>query len=105
MKQPFQVLIVDDHAYAREGMRDIIGMNSEFEIVGEGRNGREMITLTEQWMPDIILMDINMPDMDGLEATKHIKEQYPYFKIVIVTVSDDIIHLFEALKKGYRVIY
>ncbi|UKS25531.1 response regulator transcription factor [Paenibacillus sp. HWE-109] len=100
MSQPFRVLIVDDHPHAREGIQSIIRMDTSFEIVAEGRNGAEAIRLTEQWMPDIILMDINMPQMDGLEATKQIKEKFPYVKIVMVTVSDDITHLFEALKKG-----
>ncbi|WP_171687658.1 response regulator [Paenibacillus planticolens] len=100
MSQPFRVIIVDDHPHAREGIQSIIRMDPSFEIVAEGRNGAEAIRLTEQWMPDIILMDINMPQMDGLEATKQIKEKFPYVKIVMVTVSDDITHLFEALKKG-----
>jgi DNA-binding NarL/FixJ family response regulator len=100
MTQPFRVIIVDDHAHAREGMRDIIEIDPAFEIVAEGRNGKEAIELTEQWMPDLLLMDIQMPDMNGLEATKVIKERFPYVKIILVTVSDDITHLFEALKKG-----
>ncbi|GGA14476.1 DNA-binding response regulator [Paenibacillus marchantiophytorum] len=100
MSQPFRVLIVDDHPHAREGIQSILRMDTSFEIVAEGRNGAEAIRLTEQWMPDIILMDINMPQMDGLEATKQIKDKFPYVKIVMVTVSDDITHLFEALKKG-----
>lgn len=100
MTQPFRVIIVDDHAHAREGMRDIIELDPAFEIVAEGRNGKEAIELTEQWMPDLLLMDIQMPDMNGLEATKVIKERFPYVKIILVTVSDDITHLFEALKKG-----
>jgi DNA-binding NarL/FixJ family response regulator len=100
MSQPFRIIIVDDHPYAREGIHQIIDMHKEFEIVAEGKNGKEAIMLTEQFMPDIILMDINMPEMNGLEATKIIKERFPYVKIVIVTVSDDITHLFEAIKKG-----
>ncbi|MCY9670612.1 response regulator transcription factor [Paenibacillus alginolyticus] len=100
MDQPFRVLIVDDHHHAREGIHSILSMDSSFDIVAEGRNGAEAIRLTEEWMPDLILMDINMPQMDGLEATKQIKEKFPYVKIVMVTVSDDITHLFEALKKG-----
>ncbi|MDF2658016.1 MAG: degU 1 [Paenibacillus sp.] len=100
MSAMFRVLIVDDHKHAREGMRTILRMDPSFEIVAEAASGQEAISFTEAYMPDMILMDINMPHMDGLEATKAIKEKYPYTKIVMVTVSDDIAHLFEALKKG-----
>lgn len=100
MNQTFRIIIIDDHPHAREGIKQILEMDSDFEIVAEGQNGQEAIALTEQHMPDIILMDINMPLMNGMEATKLIKEQYPYVKIVIVTVSDDITNLFEALKRG-----
>jgi DNA-binding NarL/FixJ family response regulator len=93
-------LIVDDHAHAREGIRDILEEYEDFIIVGEGTNGQEAIELTEKLMPDIVLMDIGMPVMDGLEATKQIKLQFPYVKIVVITVSDDITDLFDALKKG-----
>lgn len=98
--QPVRILIVDDHHHAREGIRAILQAEPLFEVVGEGCNGLEALALTEQLMPDLILMDINMKEMDGLEATKEIKARYPYVKIVIITVSDDITHLFEALKKG-----
>jgi DNA-binding NarL/FixJ family response regulator len=98
--QPFRVIIVDDHVHAREGIREIVRLDPSFEIVAEGKNGLEAIRLTEEWMPDLLLMDINMPEMDGLEATKQIKMKFPYVKIVMLTVSDDIMHLFEALKKG-----
>ncbi|MEB4887451.1 MULTISPECIES: response regulator [Priestia] len=98
--QPFRILIVDDHAHAREGIRDILEGYEDFMIVGEGTNGQEAIELTEKLMPDIVLMDIKMPVMNGLEATKQIKLQFPYVKIVVITVSDDITDLFDALKKG-----
>lgn len=99
-QQPVRVLIVDDHPHAREGIKAILSEDSLFEIVGEASNGEEAIYWTEQVMPDMILMDINMKKMGGLEATKEIKEKFPYVKIVMVTVSDNISHLFEALKKG-----
>ena len=100
MKSTYRVLIVDDHELARKAMRMILAADPSFEIIGEGSNGLEAVELTEQLMPDLILMDIGMPEMDGLEATRVIKERYPYVKIVMVTVSDEVTDLFEAFKKG-----
>ncbi|MFO7262498.1 MAG: DNA-binding response regulator [Bacillaceae bacterium G1] len=100
MAAPIRILIVDDHELARRAMRLIVSADPAFEIVGEATNGQEALELTEKWMPDLILMDIIMPGMDGLEATKQIKERFPYVKIVVVTVSDDVSDLFEAFKKG-----
>jgi DNA-binding NarL/FixJ family response regulator len=100
MSAPCRILIGDDHEHAREAMRMIIESDPTFKIVGEAKNGQEVIQLTEQIMPDLILMDINMPVVNGLQATGIIKERFPYVKIVIVTVSDDASDLFEALKKG-----
>ncbi|MFC4304468.1 response regulator [Cohnella boryungensis] len=100
MLSAIRILIVDDHSHAREGMRMILGSDPSFTIVAEAADGQEAIRLTGECMPDLILMDINMKGMNGLEATKAIKSRFPYVKIVMVTVSDDIAHLFEALKKG-----
>ncbi|ULO10470.1 response regulator transcription factor [Paenibacillus sp. 19GGS1-52] len=95
-----RVLVVDDHAHAREAMCEILSMDDSFEVIGVVESGAEAIAFTGQWMPDLILIDIGMPEMDGLETTRRIKQEYPYVKIVIVTVSDDIAYLFEALKQG-----
>ncbi|WP_062048270.1 response regulator transcription factor [Bacillus sp. JCM 19034] len=100
MARSIRILVADDHAHAREAIHELLSLQEHFQIVGEATNGREAIKLTEQLMPNLILMDINMPQMDGLEATKQIKERFPKVKVVIITVSDEVTNLFEALKKG-----
>ncbi|MCM3699006.1 response regulator transcription factor [Paenibacillus macerans] len=95
-----RVLVVDDHPHAREAIGEILAEDDGFEVIGYAENGDQAIELTELWMPDLILMDIHMPGKDGLETTREIKLRYPYVKIVLITVSDDAAHLFEALKQG-----
>lgn len=100
MCAPIRVLLADDNRHAREGMRTIVSTIPNFVITGEASSGEEALELTSKLFPDLILMDINMPGMGGLEAVKVIKSAQPSVKIIMVTVSDDVSHLFEALKKG-----
>ncbi|PIH58903.1 response regulator transcription factor [Paenibacillus sp. LK1] len=95
-----RVLVVDDHAHAREAICEILSMDPGFEVIGVVSDGQQAVDYTEQWLPDLILMDIQMPIMNGLEATQRIKLAFPYVKIVMITVSDDVLHLLEALKRG-----
>lgn len=95
-----KVLIVDDHLLSRKGIASILAANSLFTIIGEATNGTEALATAKQLMPDLILMDIRMPDGGGLEATGRIKAAMPHIKIIILSVSDDVQDFFEAIKMG-----
>jgi len=95
-----RILLVDDHVLFRKGIGALLSAKQEFQVVGEAGDGLEAIDIVQETFPDVILMDINMPRCDGLEATRRIKKEMPHVKIVILTVSDDDSHLFEAIKSG-----
>jgi DNA-binding NarL/FixJ family response regulator len=95
-----RVFLVDDHALVREGIAGLLEPHQDIEIVGEAENGLEALERARDIMPDIILMDIEMPTCDGLEATRLIKKEMPYVKIVILTVHDEDDRLFEAIRSG-----
>lgn len=95
-----RILLVDDHVLFRKGLTALLSGRPDIQIVGEARDGLEAIEAAREILPDVILMDVNMPRCDGLEATRRIKREMPHVKIVILTVSDDDQHLFEAIKSG-----
>ena len=99
-EQKTQVLLVDDHTLFREGVASIIGTQPDFEIIGEAKDGLEAQIKAKKLKPDLILMDIEMPTCDGLEATRIIKQSLPDVTIVMLTVRDAERKLFEALKNG-----
>ncbi len=96
----YQILIADDHPHARQAIREILDEDEFFSIIGQAKNGRQAIQLCETLHPDILLMDIEMPIMNGLEATKIIKQKLPFIKVVILSVSDNIGDLFAAIQYG-----
>lgn len=95
-----KVLIVDDHVLSRKGIASILSTNEMFEIIGEATSGQEALEKAKELMPDLILMDIRMPGGSGLDATRIIKQEMPYVKIVMLSVSDDAQDFFEAIKRG-----
>jgi DNA-binding NarL/FixJ family response regulator len=99
-KLTYRVLIADDHPLARKAVRSILDMDSAFFVVGEAYNGEEAILLCGEAEPDLVIMDIHMAPISGLEATRRIKQLYPHIRIVVLTVSDDVADLFTALQFG-----
>ncbi len=104
MKQKTRVLIADDHALLRESMKDLLDRQDDIEVVGEACDGEEAVTLASDLKPDIAVMDIVMPRMNGIEASKQIKQISPGTAILILTAYDDdqyILGLLEAGAAGY----
>ena len=95
-----KVLVVDDQALIREGLNMMLELYDEIEIVGDANNGQEAIEMLEEKDVDVILMDIRMPIMNGVEATKIIKEKYPHIKILILTTFNEDEYIFEGLNNG-----
>jgi len=95
-----RLLIADDHELARAGLRAMLAAERGFEIVAEARNGSEAVALTKRLRPDLALMDMRMPELDGLAATRVIKDECPRTAVVIITNHANPDYLFEALKAG-----
>jgi DNA-binding NarL/FixJ family response regulator len=96
-----EIVIADDHALFRESLRSLLEARS-LDVVGEAENGREAVELAWKHKPDVVLMDLSMPEVDGLAATKQLAAELPDIKVVILTASDDDANLFEAIKAGAK---
>ncbi len=97
---PIRILLVDDHTLVRQGIRRLLEDQPDLEVVGEAGDGQEAVAKAAELQPDVILMDIGMPGMNGLEATERIKQQFPDIQVLLLTVHDDEEYLFRALKVG-----
>ena len=94
-----KILIADDHSLFRDGLRSLLHAEGH-EVIGEARNGREAVDLTRQKRPDLVLMDVSMPELDGISATRQLTSELPDVKVVILTASEDDAKLFDAVKAG-----
>jgi two-component system response regulator NreC len=95
-----RVLLVDDHAVVRTGLHMLLGQEEDIEIVGEAGSGREALNSIEQLQPDLVLMDIGLPDMTGIEVTRQIKQKWPGIAVVALTIHDDEEYFFQMLQAG-----
>ncbi|HST26288.1 MAG TPA: response regulator transcription factor [Gaiellaceae bacterium] len=94
------VLIADDHPFVRHGLRTYLGTLDDMEVIGEAENGAEAAALTEQLVPDVVLMDLVMPELDGVEAIRRIREVAPSTKVIALTSFDDDEKVFPAIRAG-----
>jgi DNA-binding NarL/FixJ family response regulator len=100
MSDPIKILIADDQVLFREALSTLLSIHAEFIVVGEAGNGEDAIHLAQRMAPDIILMDLRMPVMNGVTATRKIKEQYPGIKVIVLTTFDDDDDVINALRAG-----
>ncbi|MFB5282812.1 response regulator [Peribacillus sp. Hz7] len=94
------IVIIDDHQLFREGVKRILDFEASFDVVAEGDDGSEAMNLVETYHPDVVIMDINMPNVNGIEATQQLIQQYPETKVIILSIHDDENYVQHALKTG-----
>jgi DNA-binding NarL/FixJ family response regulator len=97
-----RVLIADDHMVVREGLRTVLEVAGDIDLVGEAADGAEAVRLAGELDPDVVLMDLRMPHMDGMASTRQVKALYPQIEVVILTTYDDDEHIVGALRAGAR---
>lgn len=94
------ILLVDDHAVVRQGFRMILSAEPDFEVVGEAANGREAVGLAESLRPDVVLMDVSMPELNGIEATRRIVTDAPRTRVLALSMHRDTVYVREILRAG-----
>jgi DNA-binding NarL/FixJ family response regulator len=100
MADPVRLLLVDDQRLMREGLRTLLEMEPGLEVVGEASNGQEALDAYARLLPDVVLMDVRMPVLDGVEATRRLRQRWPAVRVIILTTFDDDEYVFEGLRAG-----
>jgi len=95
-----KLLLVDDQALFREGLHTLLSVHPDLDVVGEADNGQEALALVESLQPDVVLMDLRMPVLDGVAATRALKENRPQCRVIVLTTFDDDEYVFEGLRAG-----
>lgn len=99
---PIRVLLADDHRMFRQGLRELLERNSAFVVVGEAATGREVLARAAELRPEIVLLDIQMPELDGVAVARQLGQAHPEIKVIMLTMYRQDQHLFEAIKAGAR---
>ncbi len=97
-----RILLADDHAVVRQGFKMLLDAQGDMEIVGEAGNGREAVDLAEQLRPDVVVMDVAMPELNGIEATRRLAEKVPHARVVALSMHKDSVYVREVLRAGAR---
>lgn len=100
MSEPVRILIVDDQRLMRNGLSTLLELEDDIEVIGEAEDGQVGLDTYERLKPDVVLMDIRMPNMDGVEATRRLIERWPEARVIILTTFDDDEYIFEGLRAG-----
>ncbi|NWJ48512.1 MAG: response regulator transcription factor [Chloroflexi bacterium] len=100
MAETLRILLVDDHVLFREGLASLLSSQNDLQVLGQASNGQEALIKARELMPDVVFMDVDMPIMNGLDATRAISNEMPYIKIIMLTVSEEEEILFQAIKNG-----
>ena len=102
MDEPIRILIVDDHAGFRSGLAALVGTQPGLAVAGEATTGEEAVVRALELQPDVVLMDLNMPDLDGIAATRRIIDSSPHIAVLVLTMADNDAAVFDALRAGAR---
>src|SRR5580693_6508311 len=102
MREKIHILLADDHAIVRQGFKMILAAQPDMEIVGEAGNGREAVELAEKLRPEVVVMDVSMPELNGIEATRRLAASTPHTRVVALSMHKDSVYVREMLRAGAR---